>query len=303
MDRLSCDRMFVAIMEAGSFARAAERLGTSSGQASKMVSRLEQELGVRLLNRSTRAISPTEVGRAYFERIRHVLEDIDALNDAVKSRSGAPTGRLRLTVPMSFGVVLSSLLAAFARAYPAIELHVSYNDRVVNLIDEGFDAGVRIGSPADSTLIARRLCDARIVQTASRDFLKANPGLLHPRDLGRCNCILDTNLRDPFAWHFRDPESKEEFSVPVVGRLQFSSPEACLVAAEQGLGVAYGPSFMAGPRLRAGALVRLFPEFEAEPRGIYAIYPPGRHLAAKVRVLVDFLAERFAGQPVWDQGW
>lgn len=164
MERLDYDRMFVAVMERGSFAQAAARLGTSSGQASKLVSRLEAGLGVRLLNRTTRALSPTEVGQAYFEGIKQLLEDLDALDESIKNRSGAASGKLRLTAPMSFGTTqLAPALIDFAQLYPGIDLDVSFNDRVVNLVDEGFDAGVRIGNPSDSSLIARKLCSSRVV--------------------------------------------------------------------------------------------------------------------------------------------
>ena len=162
----------MAVMETGSFAKAAVRLGMSSGQASKLVSRLEEGLGVRLLNRTTRALSPTEVGQAYFERIKLLLDDLDTLDESIKNRSGAASGKLRLTAPMSFGTTqLAPALIDFAQLYSSIDLDVSFNDRVVNLVDEGFDAGVRIGNPSDSSLIARKLCSARIVLAASPAYL------------------------------------------------------------------------------------------------------------------------------------
>jgi DNA-binding transcriptional LysR family regulator len=142
-----------------------------------------------------------------------------------------------------------------------------------------------------------------VVIAASPDYIAAHPELGHPHDLAGCDCILDTNVRDPFAWSFRNPAALQQFSVAVTGRLRFSSADACLAAAEQGLGVARIPTFIAGPRIREKNLVPLFPEFEIPPLSISAIYPPGRHLALKVRVLVDFLVERFRGQPSWDQGW
>lgn len=304
MTRLEDDRMFVAVMETGSFAKAAARLGTSSGQASKLVSRLEQNLGVRLLNRTTRALSPTEVGQAYFERIKMLLEELDALDESIKNRFGSASGKLRLTAPMSFGTVqLVPAFIDFAQAYPGIELDVSFSDRVVNLVDEGFDAGVRIGNPFDSSLIARRLCNARIVIAASPAYLVAHGEPATPHDLASHDCVLDTNFRDPFVWRFCDAASQEPIAIDVRGRLHFSSGDACLVAAERGLGIARIPSFMAGPLFRDGRLKPLLRSFEDKPLGIHAIYPPGRHLALKVRVLVDFLGERFHGEPEWDKGW
>lgn len=304
MERLNYDRMFVAVMETGSFAKAAVRLGMSSGQASKLVSRLEEGLGVRLLNRTTRALSPTEVGQAYFERIKLLLDDLDALDESIKNRSGAATGKLRLTAPMSFGTTqLAPALIDFAQLYPRIDLDVSFNDRVVNLVDEGFDAGVRIGNPSDSSLIARKLCSARVVLAASPAYLAGHGEPVTPHDLAKHDCVLDTNFRDPLVWRFRDPSSREQLAINVSGRLRFSSADACLAAAEKGLGVARVPSFMAGPCFRTGRVVPVLQQFEDSPSGIHVIYPPGRHLALKVRVLVDFLSARFHGEPEWDKGW
>lgn len=161
--------MFVAVMETGSFTAAAERLGTSSGQASKLVSRLENELGVRLLSRTTRAVSPTEAGHAYFDRLRPLLEEFDNLDAAVRDKSGAPRGRLRLTVPLTFGTTeIAPGLNKFASKFPEIELDVSFSDRMVNLVDEGFDMAIRVGRADDSSMIARKLCDVRIVIVGSQ---------------------------------------------------------------------------------------------------------------------------------------
>jgi DNA-binding transcriptional LysR family regulator len=304
MQRLERERMFVAVIETGSFAKAAIRLGTGSAQASKLVSRLEADLGVRLLNRTTRSLSPTEVGHAYLERIKLVLEELDALDLAVKNRSGNATGRLRLTVPMSFGAArLSPAFIDFATRYPDIDLDVSFTDRVVNLVDEGFDAAVRIGTPADTSLIARKLCSARIVLAASMAYLSRRGTPKMPEELSSHECIIDTNFRDPLVWQFRADNSSKPAMIKVGGRLRFSSADACLAAAEAGLGIARVPSFMAGPRLRAGTLKPLLREFEDQPLGIHVLYPPNRHLATKVRVFVDFLVDRFRGEPAWDQGW
>ena len=303
MDRLDCDRMFVAVMETGSFAGAAKRLGSSSGQASKLVSRLEADLGVRLLNRTTRSISPTEAGKAYFERLRPLLDEYDHLDVSVRDVSQAPRGRLRLTAPLSFGVVeLASALNDFALRYPEIELEVSFSDRVVNLVDEGFDMAVRIGRPGDSSLIIRKLCDVRIVVIGSAGYLERHGGPETPEDLALHHCIIDTNFRDPNRWPFRDRERGER-TVPVSGRIRYSNAEACLRAAEAGLGLACVPAFVAGDAIRSGQVKRLLQAFETDPYGVHALYPHSRHLAAKVRLLVDFLAERYRSTPNWEAGW
>jgi DNA-binding transcriptional LysR family regulator len=302
MERLDCDRMLVAVLEVGSFAGAAERLGTSSGQASKLVSKLEADLGVQLIKRTTRALSPTEVGGAYYERIKALLEEFDALDASVRSASGAPTGRLRLTAPISFGTAqLAPVLIDFARTYPGVQLDVSFSDRTVNLVDEGFDAAIRIGKPGDSSLIARKLCDVRIVLAAAPVYLEIRGEPKTPADLSEHDCIVDTNFRDPGNWQFWMGNSEQ--TVPVTGPLRFSNADACIAAAEAGLGIARVPSFVAGASFRSGSLRPLLCAFEGEPVALYVLYPPGRHLALKVRVLVDFLVSCYRGEPSWDRGW
>ena len=298
MGRLSCDRMFVAVMETGSFAAAAARLGTSSGQASKLVSRLEAELGVRLLNRTTRALSPTEAGRAYFDRIRVLLDEFDALDLTVKDAARTPRGRLKLTAPLTFGTVqLAPALNEFALRYPDISLDVQFSDRIVNLVDEGYDAAIRVGLADDSSLIARRLCTTRIIIVASNSYLARRGTPARPEDLGQHDCIIDTNFREPGSWRFHGPDGP--LTVGIAGRLRFSNAGACLGAAEAGLGIANVPGFVAARSLRSGQVVPLLQSWEVAPYGIYALYPPGKHLAAKVRVFVDFLAERFRGDVDW----
>ena len=304
MDRLDSERMFVAVLDTGSFSAAAQRLGTSSGQASKLISKLETALGVQLIKRTTRALSPTEVGYAYYERIKGLLQDFDALDASVRNASGAPTGRIRLTAPMSFGMLqLTPVLLEFAKTFPDIQIDVSFSDRIVNLVDEGFDIGVRIGKPLDSTLIARRLCDARVVLVAAPAYIQEQGAPEHPRDLSAHSCIVDTNFREPFVWRFLTTSDGEPQPVSITGRLQFSNGEACLQAASAGLGVAHVPTFIAGPSIRDGRVQQLLAKFEDRPLGIYAVYPPARHLAIKVRALVDYLVDSFHEEPEWDRGW
>lgn len=299
MDRLDCDRMFIAVMETGSFAAAALRLNTSSGQASKLVARLEQDLGVRLINRTTRALAATEVGRSYYQRIRSILDDLDTLDDEVRARSTTPRGLLRLTAPLTFGTMqLVPALNEFATRYPLIEIDVSLTDRMVNLVDEGFDAAIRAGRVADSSLIGRKLAAMGTMVVASDAYLAAHGTPTHPSDLRAHSCIQDSNFRDPALWRF--VESGQALTVPVTGRLRYSNAEACLSAAEMGLGLANVPDFVGAKALAEGRVRRVLQAFELSPGGIWAIYPPGRHLAAKVRVLVDFLAERFRGGTDWE---
>lgn len=299
MDRLDSDRMFIAVMETGSFVGAAERLGTSSGQASKLVSRLEAELGVRLLNRTTRSVSPTEAGQAYFERLRPLVDELETLDLEIRNISQAPRGRLRITAPLTFGTLeLVPALNEFASRYREIELDVSFSDRLVSIVDEGFDLAVRVGRPGDSSLISRKLCDVRIIVVGAPTYLAHNESPANPDDLGKYDCIIDTNFRDPHRWPFGTAGA--ERTATVHGRIRYSNAEACLRAAEAGLGLACVPAFVAANALRSGRVVRLLPDFEAAPYRVHALYPHSRHLAAKVRVLVDFLAERYRGAPPWE---
>lgn len=294
--------MFVAVLELGSFAAAAARLGTSSGQASKLVSKLERELGVQLLKRSTRALAATEVGQAYFEQVKNLLDEWDALDASVRLAAGRPSGRLKISAPVSFGSgPLAPALIAFAREFPEIALDVSFSDRLVNIVDEGFDVAIRIGKLSDSSLIARRLSDIRVVTAASDDYLHQYGTPLSCQQLADHHCIIDTNFRDPNNWTFS--VGGEPISQPVRGRLHFSSAEASLTAAKSGLGIALLPTFIAAPALRSGTIRTVLAAHEVPPLGLYAVYPPARHLAHKVRALIDFLVSHFAGQPEWDRGW
>ena len=297
MDRLECDRMFIAVMEAESFVGASQKLGTSPTQASKLVSRLENELGVRLLNRTTRSVSPTEAGQAYYARLRPLLEELETLDLEIRNISRKPRGRLRMTAPLTFGVLeLAPALNAFASRYPDIELDISFSDRVANLVEEGYDVAVRVGRPRDSSLMMRKLLEVQIVVVASPAYLEWHPKPMTPADLSDHTCIIDTNFREPNRWPFRgDGEEGTQF-VAVSGRIRYSNGQACLAAAEAGLGLACVPEFLANDAIRAGRVIRLLRDFETEPYDVHVLYPHKLHLAEKVRLLVEFLAERYQGK-------
>ena len=286
MDRLGPERMFLTVVETGSFAAAALRLGTGSGQASKLVARLEADLGVKLLNRTTRALSLTEAGQAYADRLRALVEAWDDLETAVQNAAVSPRGLIRLTAPLSFGTTrLAPLLARFAVEYPEIGLEVHFADRIANLVEEGFDAAIRVGNPGDTSLTGRKLCTARVLVLASPAYLAAHGTPILPDDLTRHACIIDLNFREPHRWSFKTGK------VAVAGRLAFSNATACLAAAEAGLGIASVPEFVADVALAEGQVVPLLTAFEPPLLGVYALYPSGRHLPAKLRVLVDFMAK------------
>jgi DNA-binding transcriptional LysR family regulator len=291
MDRIEEIRGFVAVADARSFAQAARRLGISTAQMSKLVARLEDRLGARLLNRTTRDVSLTDAGRDYLVRARDLLEAFDQLQASVGDTG--PRGLLRLSVPVSFGAV--------EIAHSQLGLEVSSSDRAVNLVEEGFDAAVRIGNLSDSSIVARRLATSRIVACASPDYLARHGAPTEPEELSRRDVIIDLNPRDPFVFQFGRGSNRR--AVRVDGRLRFSSAEACLAAARAGFGVTRAPAFAAVEDLRAGRLRSVLCEFEPEPVPIHVVYPHARHLPAKVRVFVDFLVQRFSGEPEWHRGW
>jgi len=266
------------------------------------LSRLEGELGVRLLNRTTRSVSPTEAGRAYYDRLKPLVDELETLDLDIRNISQSPRGRLRLTAPLTFGTLeMVPALNEFALRYPDIELDVSFSDRVVNLIDEGFDLAIRVGRPGDSSLIIRKLCAVRIVMVAAPPYLETHGAPEVPSDLEYHACIIDTNFREPNRWPFRTRDGDVEM-VTVSGRIRYSNAEACLQAAALGLGLACVPAFVAGDAMRSGDVTRLLSSFETEPYDVHVLYPHNRHLAVKVRLLVDFLVERYRQTPHWEQG-
>lgn len=303
MEKLDSGRMFVAVMETGSFVAAAQRLGTSHGQASKLITRLEHELGVQLFKRSTRALSPTDIGRAYYDRLKVLLDEYDSLHDSILNASESPSGKLRISAPVTFGSTqLTPSLINFAQRFPNIELDVSFTDRQVNIVDEGFDLALRIGMLPDSSLIARKLSDIRVITVASPGYLIERGEPESWLQLSDHDCIVDTNFRDAFKWPFLDKNNVMQ-ELPVTARLRFSNAEVCLQAACAGLGIARLPTFVAGEKLRSNEVVPVLAMSEVPPLGLFAIYPPAKHLARKSRALIEFLVAALSGHPVWDQGW
>lgn len=301
MDRLDEIRAFTAVAEARSFTQGARKLDVSGAQVSKLVARLENRLGARLLNRTTRDVSLTDTGQAYLERARELLETFDALEGSVRDQRG-PSGNLKISAPVSFGRnQLTPAMLDFVRGCLGVSLDVAFSDRMVNLVEEGFDVAVRIGHLTDSSLVARRLAAVRMITCASPDYLASAGRPRTLEELAHHEAILDTNARDATLWPFgRRGEGRE---ARVRGRLRFNGAEACVEAAVKGFGIVRTPAFAAAEELRAGRLVPLLCHLEPEEIHVHAVYPHARHLAAKVRAFVDFLAKRYAGEPEWHRGW
>lgn len=302
MDRLECNRMLIAVIEHGSFAKAAEQRLTSVAQASKLIARLENELGVQLLHRSTRSLRTTEIGQAYYLQVKQLMAEFDELEVSVKNQSRTPSGRIKISVPHSFGVnQLSHALVEFAQRYPEIELDVSFTDRLVNVIDEGFDLAIRIGLLKDSNLIARHLLDIQILLVAAPSYLQKLQSPEKPEDLLKHKCIIDRNFKEPELWRFYSIEEPQlEETVQLLGRVNFANTEACHIAALAGLGVCRIPAFICGQSLKSQQLIALMPNYYIKSSGLYAVYPPSRHLANKVRSLIDFLKDYYQNRPEWD---
>jgi DNA-binding transcriptional LysR family regulator len=298
MDRLNAIEAFVSVVERGGFTAAAEGLRKSRAMVSKHVQDLEEQLGARLLHRTTRRIALTEAGRIYHERCVQVLADLAEADAAVSAQQSSPRGTLRLNAPMSFGTMhLAAAVADFSALHPQVSVDMALNDRIVDLVEEGYDVAVRIGRLADSTLIARRLAPCRMAVCAAPSYLVEHGEPRSPADLGHHNCLGYTYMATWDEWRFEGPGGAQ--SVRVKGSLNSNNGEALAAAARRGLGIIVQPTFILGPDIESGRLVRLLPEYRPYEPAISAVYPHARHLSAKVRSFVDFLAGRFGDRPQW----
>jgi DNA-binding transcriptional LysR family regulator len=300
MDRLANMEAFVRVAETKSFSEAARRLRSSKSLVSRQVAALEAELGVRLFHRTTRSLSLTDEGRSYHAQVTRILGEIEEANLSVSSSRAAPRGRLRVSAPMSFGILhLGPAMRDFLVRFPDVELDLSLNDRYVDVVDEGFDLAIRVGRLADSSLIARRLAGHRMIVCASPDYLNRHAEPNDPDDLKRHQCLCySTNALTP-EWHFVAKDGAP-WRVPIQGPLHANNGDVLRSAALQGLGVAYLPSFIVGADIQGSALVSLLPDYVPTDTAIYAVYPHSRHLSPKVRAFIDFLAERYGSTPHWD---
>ena len=301
MDRLTSLEVFVKVVESQSFAAAAREIGLSPAMVSKHIQALEERLGARLLNRTTRRLSLTEVGRGYFERARQLLADLEDADQAASDLQAAPRGLLKVNAPFSFGIRhVGPAVAAYLAAYPEVSIEIGLNDRYIDLLAEGVDLALRIGRLANSSLIARRLAPIRMVVCAAPAYLERHAAPRAPRDLADHNCLLYTYASTADEWRFIGPAGQDAV-VRVSGRLLANNGDIIMSAALEGLGIALAPTFMAGEHVQARKLVTLLPGYAAPEGALYAVYPPGRHLSAKLRSFVDFLVKRFGEEPEWDR--
>jgi DNA-binding transcriptional LysR family regulator len=300
MDRMANMEAFVRVAETKSFSEAARRLRSSKSLVSRQVAALEAELGVRLFHRTTRSLSLTEEGRGYHAQVARILNEIEEANLSVSKSQAAPRGRLRVSAPMSFGILhIGPAIRDFLARYPEVELDLSLNDRYVDVVDEGFDLAIRVGRLSDSSLIARKLGQYRMMLCASPAYLKQQGTPHDPDDLKTHRCLCySTNSLVP-EWQFVSKEGKP-WAVQINGPLHANNGDVLRAAALQGLGIVYLPSFIVGPDVQASTLASLIPEFVPTDTAIHAVYPHSRHLSPKVRAFINFLAERYGSRPHWD---
>lgn len=294
MDRLTAMQVFAKVVELGSFARAAERLDLSTSACSRQVADLETHLDTRLLNRTTRKLSLTESGRAYHERCVQLLADIEEVEQAAQAGRAKPRGTLRITCSVNFGLHhVAPLLGPFLKKHPDVKLDISLSDRMVDIVEEGFDVAIRIGESRSTSVIARRLGETRMLCCASPAYLKKHGTPATPAQLTGHNCMLYEYLSPRNEWRFTGIDGQEH-RVRVAGSAQTNNGDMLATVAAQGLGICCEPDFIVAPHLASGALKRILTNYAAPAATIHAVYPSRRHLSAKVRAFVDALAGAFA---------
>ena len=301
MDRLTEMEAFATVVDQGGFTDAARKMGISKSAVSKHVSSLETRLGARLLNRTTRRVSPTEIGLAYYDRARRVLNDAGEADALVSSMQSAPSGLLRISVATDFGVNhMSPILGDFLVDYPDITVNMVLNNRFVELISEGFDLAIRIGEMEDSSLRARKLTETTKRLIAAPGYFEQFGRPEKIDDLNNHKLLHYSNQSAGNVWKLTAP-SGEKRQVRTQGWLTVNDGQSLLNACVSGLGIAYLPSFLYADALRQGLVEEAMPELPKETQGIYAVYPPGRYTQPKVRTFIDFLVEAFKekGPEVW----
>jgi len=299
MDKLNSIRAFTKVVQHSSFAAAARDLRLSRSAVSKHVIELEQELGVQLLSRTTRSVTATENGQAYYERCLAILSDLEEADLSATRLQAEVRGLLRINAPMSFGTLhLARAVADFMEKYPDLRIQLLLSDQQVDPVQEGFDVTLRIADLPSSSMIARRIAPARRAICASPSYLARHGTPKHPDDLRGHACLTYGHLATGNQWKLTGPDGDHWIAIPWT--LCTNNAEVLRDAAVQGCGIALLPTFIAGADFQQGRLATILPGYQAPEISIYAIYPATRHLSLKVRVFIDFLVERFGGRPYWD---
>jgi len=290
MDKFLEMKTFAAVVDGGSFVQAADALGMSKPAVSRHVAELEQRLGVRLLQRTTRKLSLTEEGRLFYGRCKTVLSDVEVAEEEITSQSIAVKGLIRVNVPVSFGLwELAPLWPDFMTKFADVELDITFTDRMVDLVDEGYDLAVRIARLPNSSLVSRKLASTRLVLCASPAYLKKYGKPKHPSELAAHAVLSYSLLATGDQWNFDGPHGPVSVTVKPVMRT--NNGDTCIAAALKHKGVVLQPSFMVNADLQSGALVELMPNYRSIEFGIFAVYPTRQYVSPKVRALIDFLVK------------
>jgi DNA-binding transcriptional LysR family regulator len=291
MDRLEAMRVFCTVVEAGSFASAANKLEQSTSAISRWVAQLESHLQVRLLNRTTRSISLTESGQAYYDRCTQWLHELESIESTVSQQALNPQGTLKITTSFGFGLShLAPALAACRERYPDLQFNVSLSGRIVDLVEEGFDLALRIGTTGSQHVVARPIGKTRLVYIASPKYLAQAAPLEHPADLCQHVCMTYEHDVDQRVWTFIDKEGQSH-NIRIAGSLHSDNGDFLAEIAAQGMGITCTPCFVAKPHLDAGRVVKILPDYTTEYSTIYAVYPHRKHLSAKVRAFISFFED------------
>ena len=294
MDRLTAMQVFAKVVELGSFAKSAERLGMSTSAVSRQVADLETHLDTRLLNRTTRRISLTEPGRAFHARCVQLIADVEEAELSARAGRERPRGTLRVTCSVNLGLHhIAPLLAPFMKKHPDVRIDVSLSDRMVDIVEEGFDLAIRIGESRSTSVIARKLGESRLMACAAPAYLKKSGTPKTQAQLSDHNCLVYEYLNPRNEWRFTSADGSEH-KARIAGNMQTNNGDMLARAAAAGVGICCEPDFIVAPWLADGSLVRVLPGFEAGNTSIHAVYPSRRHLSAKVRAFVDMLADAFS---------
>lgn len=299
MDRLEAMRLFTRVAERGSFSAVAQQSGLARSIVTRQIAALESHLRVKLLARSTRRLTLTSAGTAYLEKCRVILNLVDAAESGLDEERQVPRGPIRMSLPLSFGLRhLSSLLLEFATRYPEVSLDMDYSDRRSNLFEEGIDLAIRITGRLESNDVARRLSFSRMLAVAAPDYLARHGEPRHPSELIHHECLGYTAAANPHSWEFLVDQRPHNF--PVRTRLQANNGDVLVQAAIAGFGLTCTPSFLCAEALAAGQVRQILADFPLVELGIYAVLPSNRHVPNRVRMLMDFLAERLGPEPPWE---
>lgn len=301
MSKLEDMEILVHVVEAGSFTRAADQLNSTKSMVSRRLSELEKRLGARLFNRTTRRLSLTEAGQTFYEHSRKIISEVEEVEESMGGNVSEPRGRLRVNAPTSFVDEISPAILEFIQRYPQLQLDLHLSDQHLDIVSEGFDLALRLGHLRDSTLVARRLAPCNFVVCASPAYIKRHGEPATPEIISQHECVVYGNLPVSEIWQFI--VDGNPFVPEVNARISMNVGKAIVRAVVAGMGIGLLPTFVVSEAVRSGSLVQVLKDYKVMEHGLYVVYPSNRYVPARVRMFVDYLAERFGGGggPYWDE--